>query len=66
MVAEHVVSDSVIVDLRRKLTDKDTPLPQKYRVLFSLRNVKGEAAREALAAGEQAQSARSAHAQKQL
>ena len=51
MVAERVVSESMIVDLRGKLTDIRTSLPQKYRILFSLRNIKGEAAREALAAG---------------
>lgn len=51
MVAERIVSDKVIEELRGKLTDASTSLPHKYRVLFSLRNIKGEAAREALAAG---------------
>ena len=51
MVAERVVSEAMIKTLREKLTDVHTTLPHKYRILFSLRNIKGEAAREALAAG---------------
>ena len=38
--------------LRVKLLSPKTSLPQKYRVLFSLRNIAGEAARQALAEGE--------------
>ncbi|KAG2501308.1 hypothetical protein HYH03_001106 [Edaphochlamys debaryana] len=44
----HEVDDSVVADLRAKLVDPKTSLPEKYRVLFSLRNVKGTAAHEAL------------------
>lgn len=51
MGAERVASEAVVVELKGKLTDAGTSLPHKYRVLFSLRNIKGEAAREALAAG---------------
>lgn len=43
----------VIEDLRCKLTDPTASLPEKYRVLFSLRNVKGQLAQEALLQGKQ-------------
>jgi len=41
----------VIRDLGQQLTAAATPLPQKYRALFSLRNVQGEEAHKALSAG---------------
>lgn len=47
--AELVEADpAVVADLARKLMDPATNLPEKYRVLFSLRNVKGQAAQDAL------------------
>ncbi|EFJ53045.1 deoxyhypusine hydroxylase [Volvox carteri f. nagariensis] len=42
------VDESVILDLKQKLLDPNTTLPEKYRILFSLRNVKGAAAHDAL------------------
>lgn len=44
----------VIEDLRQKLTDPTSSLPEKYRVLFSLRNVKGPLAHQALLQGNAA------------
>ena len=50
--AELVEADpAVVADLTRKLVDPATTLPEKYRVLFSLRNVKGQAAQDALVQG---------------
>lgn len=46
-----VVSPETIARLRAKLNDPSTTLCQKYRVLFSLRNVPGENAHEALIDG---------------
>lgn len=46
------VDPAVVADLRAKLVDPATALPEKYRVLFSLRNVKGHEAHEALTQGE--------------
>ena len=43
--------ESVLASLAAKLLDPASPLPLKYRVLFSLRNLPGEAARAALASG---------------
>ncbi|GLC34047.1 hypothetical protein PLESTB_000831600 [Pleodorina starrii] len=40
--------DSVVLELKNKLVDPKTNLPEKYRVLFSLRSVKGAAAHDAL------------------
>lgn len=37
--------------LHKKLVDPSTSLPEKYRVMFSLRNVEGELANEALLQG---------------
>lgn len=37
--------------LRAKLLDPNTSLPEKYRVLFSLRNLAGKEAHEALLTG---------------
>lgn len=42
------VSDQVVHELESKLKDPSTGLPEKYRVLFSLRNVQGTAAHQAL------------------
>ncbi|KAG2432974.1 hypothetical protein HXX76_008702 [Chlamydomonas incerta] len=42
------VADEVVADLKKKLVDPNSSLPEKYRVLFSLRNVKGAAAHDAL------------------
>jgi len=52
MTAGRHVDDTVVEALRLKLLSPKTSLPQKYRVLFSLRNIAGEAARQALAEGE--------------
>lgn len=43
--------DDVLVALERKVLDTSTSLSEKYRVLFSLRNVAGTAATKALIAG---------------
>lgn len=45
------VDESVVLDLKQKLLDPKTTLPEKYRILFSLRNVKGAAAHDALTLG---------------
>lgn len=45
------VADEVVADLKKKLVDPNSSLPEKYRVLFSLRNVKGAAAHDALELG---------------
>lgn len=42
---------SVLQVLADKLLAADTTLPEKYRVLFSLRNLPGEQARNLLATG---------------
>ncbi len=52
MTAGRHVDDTVVEALRLKLLSPKTSLPQKYRVLFSLRNIAGEAARQALAEGK--------------
>lgn len=54
MVAPTLVDapDHVVQALERKLTDPGTSLAAKYRVLFSLRNIRGEAAHRALMTGE--------------
>lgn len=43
---------AVIAQLESKLVAPDTSLPEKYRVLFSLRNVSGSEAQHALHKGE--------------
>ncbi len=43
----------MVAELRDKLLSSETPLPAKYRVLYSLRNVAGEEAHNALAEGEE-------------
>ena len=54
MVAPSLVDapDATVQALERKLTDPKTTLAAKYRVLFSLRNIRGEAAHRALMTGE--------------
>jgi hypothetical protein len=42
---------AVIAALERKLLGDATTLPEKYRILFSLRNVKGQEAHGALLTG---------------
>lgn len=46
------VETSTIEGLHRKLVNEATTLPEKYRVLFSLRHVPGELAHNALLDGE--------------
>lgn len=55
MVAPTLVDapDHVVRALERKLTDPTSSLAAKYRVLFSLRNIRGEAAHRALMTGEE-------------
>lgn len=48
---QGAVDLEVLESLKRKLLLPDTSLPSKYRVLFSLRNVSGEEARDAIATG---------------
>lgn len=43
--------EDVVASLERKVVDAATSLPEKYRVLFSLRNVAGTAATQALITG---------------
>lgn len=43
--------EDVVASLERKVVDAATSLPEKYRVLFSLRNVAGTAATKALITG---------------
>lgn len=45
------VPEDVVVALERKIQAEDTPLPEKYRALFSLRNVAGSTATKALTTG---------------
>lgn len=45
------LEERVVHELRALLADANTSLPRKYRALFALRNVQGDAARSALAAG---------------
>lgn len=47
----HEIDDAKVEQLRVKLVQPDIELPEKYRVLFSLRNVKGGAAHAALVQG---------------
>lgn len=41
-----------VAELHRKIVSSETSLPQKHRVLFALRNIKGRAAHDAVASGE--------------
>lgn len=43
--------EDVVASLERKVVDSTASLPEKYRVLFSLRNVAGAAATKALITG---------------
>lgn len=52
MVAAKAVDFDTVAALRCKLLQRDTSLSQKYRILFSLRNIPGEAAEEAIVAGQ--------------
>jgi hypothetical protein len=55
MTAPLVSAEPALVEsLRLKLSDDGAGLPEKYRVLFSLRNVAGPAAQEALELGARA------------
>jgi deoxyhypusine monooxygenase len=45
------VSPEAVASLEAKLLSPDTPLPEKYRVLFSLRNIEGSEAHNALTIG---------------
>jgi hypothetical protein len=45
------VAPETVTALEAKLRSPETSLPEKYRVLFSLRNIEGPAAHEALALG---------------
>ena len=51
MVAAKAVDAEVVAALRRKLVQPGSTLSQKYRVLFSLRNLPGPAAGEAIVEG---------------
>ena len=45
------VDGEIIANLERKLQMETTSLPEKYRILFSLRNIKGERAHRAMLKG---------------
>ena len=47
------VDPSVVAKLKLKLSDSSTTLPQKYRILFSLRNIAGPDAHEAMLLGKE-------------
>ena len=51
MVAAKAVDADIAAALRHKLVQPATTLSQKYRVLFSLRNIPGPAAGEAIVEG---------------
>jgi deoxyhypusine monooxygenase len=51
MVALKEVDGEIIANLERKLQLETTSLPEKYRILFSLRNIKGERAHRAMLKG---------------
>lgn len=46
------VPPETVASLEAKLRAPETSLPEKYRVLFSLRNIQGREAHEALELGE--------------
>lgn len=48
------VDPGVVKLLREKLADPSTTLPEKYRILFSLRNIAGKHAQEAMLLGKYA------------
>lgn len=51
MVKLVEVEPAKVAELRAKLTEPELSLPEKYQVLFSLRNVKGADAHAALLTG---------------
>lgn len=51
MVAAKAVDAAIVAALQSKLVQPDTTLSQKYRVLFSLRNIPGPAAGQAIVEG---------------
>lgn len=51
MVALKEVDGEIVANLERKLQMETTSLPEKYRILFSLRNIKGEGAHRAMLKG---------------
>jgi hypothetical protein len=51
MASLREADGAVIAALRSKLVGQSTSLPEKYRILFSLRNVKGQEAHDALLTG---------------
>lgn len=51
MVSAKMADANVVASLRRKLVHPETSLSQKYRVLFSLRNIPGAAAEQAIVEG---------------
>ena len=51
MVAAKAVDAAIVAALQSKLVQPDTTLSQKYRVLFSLRNIPGSAAGQAIVEG---------------
>lgn len=51
MVAAKRTDIDVVATLRHKLVQPETTLSQKYRVLFSLRNIPGSAAESAIVQG---------------
>ncbi|KAA6425385.1 MAG: deoxyhypusine hydroxylase [Trebouxia sp. A1-2] len=55
MVSAKVSDDTLVARLHRKLVHPHTSLSQKYRVLFSLRNMPGSAAEEAIVEGKRAE-----------
>ena len=54
MVSAKMSDDNIVASLRRKLVNSETSLSQKYRVLFSLRNIPGPAAEQAIVEGQNA------------
>jgi deoxyhypusine monooxygenase len=46
------VDPSVVAVLREKLAHQSTTLPEKYRILFSLRNIAGKDAHDAMLLGK--------------
>lgn len=51
MVAAKQADAKTVAVLRQKLTQPNTTLSQKYRILFSLRNIAGPDAEEAMLQG---------------
>lgn len=52
MVAAKTADPATVAVLRQKLANPATTLSQKYRILFSLRNVPGSDAEEAMLLGK--------------